>query len=157
MTRCVAEDRNMRTLERIRREQLDAQTQLERLTRAHQELDRVCERGRRGTVDLAALEDDTEEEPHSIHCVTCGHEVPTRNAIRHMEKCFGKYESQTSFGSLYQTRVEGFNMFCDFYNPAQRTYCKRLRVLCPEHCKNPKVCGVSRGGKDSTICGFSLI
>ncbi|XP_037074542.1 CXXC-type zinc finger protein 1-like [Pollicipes pollicipes] len=150
MTRCVAEDRNMRTLERIRREQLEAQTQLERLTRSHHELDRVVDRGRRGTVDPSALEDDTEEEQHSVHCVTCGHEVATRNAVRHMEKCFGKYESQTSFGSLYQTRVEGFNMFCDFYNAANRTYCKRLRVLCPEHSKNPKV-------SDDEVCGCPLV
>lgn len=27
-------------------------------------------------------------------------------------------------------------MFCDFYNPSQHTYCKRLRVLCPEHFKD---------------------
>jgi len=30
-------------------------------------------------------------------------------------------------------------MFCDFYNAQQRTYCKRLKVLCPEHLKEPKV------------------
>lgn len=30
-------------------------------------------------------------------------------------------------------------MFCDYYNPSSRTYCKRLRVLCPEHSKDPKV------------------
>lgn len=30
-------------------------------------------------------------------------------------------------------------MFCDFYNPSQHTYCKRLRVLCPEHFKDSTV------------------
>lgn len=30
-------------------------------------------------------------------------------------------------------------MFCDFYNPSQGTYCKRLRVLCPEHFKDSTV------------------
>jgi len=30
-------------------------------------------------------------------------------------------------------------MFCDFYNSSQRTYCKRLRVLCPEHFKDSTV------------------
>ena len=29
-------------------------------------------------------------------------------------------------------------MFCDSYNPQQKTYCKRLKVLCPEHSKEPK-------------------
>jgi len=30
-------------------------------------------------------------------------------------------------------------MFCDFFNPSQGTYCKRLRVLCPEHFKDSTV------------------
>lgn len=30
-------------------------------------------------------------------------------------------------------------MFCDFYNSSQGTYCKRLRVLCPEHFKDSTV------------------
>lgn len=34
-------------------------------------------------------------------------------------------------------------MFCDFYNPSQHTYCKRLRVLCPEHFKDSTVIGES--------------
>jgi len=37
-------------------------------------------------------------------------------------------------------------MFCDFYNPATKTYCKRLKVLCPEHCKEPKI-------GDDEVCG----
>lgn len=41
-------------------------------------------------------------------------------------------------------------MFCDFYNPTSRTYCKRLRVLCPEHCKDPKI-------GDSEVCGCPLV
>ena len=31
------------------------------------------------------------------------------------------------------------NIFCDKYDSSQQTYCKRLRVLCPEHTKEPKV------------------
>ena len=31
------------------------------------------------------------------------------------------------------------NIFCDKYDASQKTYCKRLRVLCPEHTKEPKV------------------
>lgn len=30
-------------------------------------------------------------------------------------------------------------MFCDNYNPSTGMYCKRLRVLCPEHTKEPKI------------------
>ena len=31
------------------------------------------------------------------------------------------------------------NIFCDKFDATQQTYCKRLRVLCPEHTKEPKV------------------
>lgn len=41
-------------------------------------------------------------------------------------------------------------MFCDFYNPVNQTYCKRLRVLCPEHCKDPKI-------GDNEVCGCPLV
>ena len=34
-----------------------------------------------------------------------------------MESCFNKFESQTSYGSLYKTNIEGYEMVCDFYNP----------------------------------------
>lgn len=44
----------------------------------------------------------------------------------------------------------GNNMFCDDYNPSNRTYCKRLRVLCPEHCKDPKI-------GDNEVCGCPLV
>lgn len=41
-------------------------------------------------------------------------------------------------------------MFCDFFNPQQNTYCKRLRILCPEHSKEPKV-------SDDEVCGCPLV
>lgn len=50
-----------------------------------------------------------------------------------------QFEAQTSFGSIYKTRIEGNSMFCDYYNAQQKVYCKRLKVLCPEHTKEPKV------------------
>ena len=68
-----------------------------------------------------------------------------RYTICYERRCFTRlvswfqFESQTSFGSHYKTRIEGDSMFCDFYNAQQRTYCKRLKVLCPEHLKEPKV------------------
>ena len=31
------------------------------------------------------------------------------------------------------------DIFCDKYDPVQNTYCKRLRVLCPEHTREAKV------------------
>ena len=109
-----------------------------------QEIDAISSKVRSFTVDNNSDDEadelaEGEAESASVSCVTCGHGLTVRNAIRHMERCFNKFESQTSFGSIFQTKIEGNNMFCDFYNPSNGTYCKRLRVLCPEHCKDPKV------------------
>ena len=35
--------------------------------------------------------------------------------------------------------LHSINIFCDKYDSSQGTYCKRLKVLCPEHTKEPKV------------------
>ncbi|CAH0388986.1 unnamed protein product [Bemisia tabaci] len=146
---CIAEENNKRQLDAIRKQQLEVRDVLQELDKRHKELDAVIERAKQSEVDESA-QDDAEEDEMSMYCITCGHEIHSRTAIKHMEKCFNKYESQASFGSVYKTRIEGNNMFCDFYNAANRTYCKRLRVLCPEHCKDAKVL-------DSEVCGCPLV
>ena len=40
-------------------------------------------------------------------------------------------------------------MFCDFFNPKDQTYCKRLQVLCPEHNPDPKFL-------DDEVCGYPI-
>ena len=40
-------------------------------------------------------------------------------------------------------------MFCDYYNPKEETYCKRLQVLCPEHNPDPKFL-------DDEVCGYPI-
>ncbi|KAI0215588.1 CXXC-type zinc finger protein 1 [Lamellibrachia satsuma] len=148
---CIAEENNKLALEKIRRDQQNARQKLVELDLRHQELSTLVERATRATIspDLESLEGEEETEL-SVYCVTCGHEINQRSALKHMEKCFAKYESQTSFGSIYKTRIEGNSMFCDYYNPQSQTYCKRLKVLCPEHSKEPKV------GADD-VCGCPLV
>lgn len=60
--------------------------------RVLQELERVVERGVQEMVDPQADEDMEDEggEGQGVYCVTCGHEVVTRRAIKHMENCFNK-------------------------------------------------------------------
>ncbi|XP_075235802.1 CXXC-type zinc finger protein 1-like [Lycorma delicatula] len=147
---CLAEDMNKKELESVRRQQLEVRIILQELDKRHVEMDAIIERAKHASVDTHADDDADEETEMSMYCITCGHEIHSRTAIRHMEKCFNKYESQASFGSIYKTRIEGNNMFCDFYNSSNKTYCKRLRVLCPEHCKDPKV-------TDSEVCGCPLV
>lgn len=162
MTPCIAEENNKKELELVRKQQIEARNVLQKLDLKHKvnsikvyceeyliidilikELDVIVNKVKQFTVDLQADEDadevaDGEAESSTVQCVTCGIGLTVRNAIRHMERCFNKYESQTSFGSIFETKIEGNNMFCDF--PSNGTFCKRLRVLCPEHCKDPKVC-----------------
>lgn len=148
----VADENNRKSLEKIRREQQEAKERLVELSKKHEALDKVIEKAKiiSVSVDQENSDWDNEESEISIYCVTCGHDVGAKNALKHLEKCFNKYESQTSFGSFYQTNIEGSNIFCDFYNPQQKTYCKRLKILCPEHSKEPKV-------SDDEVCGCPLV
>lgn len=146
----VATEQNKKALEKNRAKQQIVRATLMELDKRHKELDLIVETAKRCTLDEKIKENIDLEDESSMYCVTCGHEIHTRTAIRHMERCFNKYESQASFGSIFKTRIEGGNsMFCDFYNPTSKTYCKRLRVLCPEHSKDPKV-------TDHDVCGCPL-
>ncbi|XP_034236046.1 CXXC-type zinc finger protein 1-like isoform X2 [Thrips palmi] len=147
---CEAENQNKKELEKVRREQVEVRSILEQLEKRHRELDAVIERADQASVDEHYDDDMEDETEMSMYCITCGHEIHSRTAIRHMEKCFNKYESQSSFGSVYKTVIEGNNMFCDNYNPVSGMYCKRLRVLCPEHTKEPKIA-------DHEVCGCPLV
>ncbi|OWF42331.1 CXXC-type zinc finger protein 1-like isoform X1 [Mizuhopecten yessoensis] len=150
-TPCVTEENNKKALEKIRRQQLEARHKLGELDFRHQELDALLERVKHSIIVPDQEEKEAEDDmEYSMYCVTCGAELNQKGALRHMEKCFAKYEAQTSFGSIYKTRIEGNSMFCDYYNAQQKVYCKRLKVLCPEHTKEPKV------GPDE-VCGCPLV
>ncbi|XP_003387467.1 PREDICTED: CXXC-type zinc finger protein 1-like isoform X1 [Amphimedon queenslandica] len=91
--------------------------------------------------------DITESDDLTIYCATCSKPIMLKKALVHMEKCFNKVEGMVSFGSIVKN--EGINIFCDKYDSSQGTYCKRLKVLCPEHTKEPKVA-------PHEICGCPL-
>lgn len=151
LTVSQAEEQNHRTLDQVRGKQAEVRATLAELDKRHKELDLLVERAKHSTLDLGGTtEPDDDQDEQSMYCITCGHEIHSKTAIRHMEKCFNKYESQASFGSNFKTRIDGNRMFCDFYNSTNRTYCKRLRVLCPEHSKDAKVL-------DSDVCGCPLV
>lgn len=150
-TPCMGEENNKKTLEKLRREQMEVRNTITELDHKHQDLDTLLEKCKKTPMDpdLDGAEGEDEAEL-SIYCVTCGQEINQRGAMKHMEKCFTKFEAQTSFGSIYKTRIEGNSMFCDYFNPQQKTYCKRLKVLCPEHTKERKI------GNDE-VCGCPTI
>uniref|UniRef100_A0A0K0CXA4 CXXC-type zinc finger protein 1 n=1 Tax=Angiostrongylus cantonensis TaxID=6313 RepID=A0A0K0CXA4_ANGCA len=77
--------------------------------------------------DIVVLSHDS----HMVNCTVCGMETTGRQLPKHVERCFVRSEKQTSFGTA--TPVN--NLFCEAYNKANNTYCKRVRVICAEHYK----------------------
>uniref|UniRef100_A0A674PFV5 CXXC-type zinc finger protein 1 n=1 Tax=Takifugu rubripes TaxID=31033 RepID=A0A674PFV5_TAKRU len=147
---CIAEEHGKKQLERIRREQQNARLRLTEMERRFHELEGIIAKAKQQHVqqDEEVNEGDSDDTDLQIFCVSCSHPVNPKVALRHMERCYAKYESQTSFGSMYPTRIEG--LFCDVYNPQSKTYCKRLQVLCPEHSRDPKV-------SVDEVCGCPLV
>ncbi|XP_005915340.2 CXXC-type zinc finger protein 1b [Haplochromis burtoni] len=150
---CIAEEHGKKQLERIRREQQNARLRLTEMERRFHELEGIIAKAKQQAVqqDEEVNEGDSEDTDLQIFCVSCSHPINPKVALRHMERCYAKYESQTSFGSMYPTRIEGATrLFCDVYNPQSKTYCKRLQVLCPEHSRDPKV-------PVDEVCGCPLV
>ncbi|KAH0628944.1 hypothetical protein JD844_010609, partial [Phrynosoma platyrhinos] len=150
---CVAEEHGKKLLERIRREQQQARLKLQEMERKFHELEAIIVRAKQQAIkeDEETSEGDSDDTDFQIFCVSCGHPINPKVALRHMERCYAKYESQTSFGSMYPTRIEGATrLFCDVYNPQSKTYCKRLQVLCPEHSRDPKVSA-------DEVCGCPMV
>ncbi|MBN3319405.1 CXXC1 protein, partial [Atractosteus spatula] len=150
---CIAEEQGKKLLERIRREQQQARLRLQEMERRFHELESIIIKAKQQVVqqDEEVNEGDSDDTDLQIFCVSCSHPINPKVALRHMERCYAKYESQTSFGSMYPTRIEGATrLFCDVYNPQSKTYCKRLQVLCPEHSRDPKV-------PADEVCGCPLV
>ncbi|KAM4609889.1 CXXC-type zinc finger protein 1a [Polymixia lowei] len=150
---CVAEEQGRRQLERIRREQHAARLRLNNMEKRFHDLEGIIAKAKLQQVqqDEEVNEGEGDDTDLQIFCVSCSHPVNPKVALRHMERCYAKYESQTSFGSMYPTRIEGATrLFCDVYNPHSKTYCKRLQVLCPEHSRDPKV-------SVDEVCGCPLV
>ncbi|XP_027859564.1 CXXC-type zinc finger protein 1b [Xiphophorus couchianus] len=150
---CIAEEHGKKQLERIRRDQQNARLRLTDMERRFHELEGIIAKAKQQAVqqDEEVNEGEGDDTDLQIFCVSCGHPINPKVALRHMERCYAKYESQTSFGSMYPTRIEGATrLFCDVYNPQSKTYCKRLQVLCPEHSRDPKV-------PVDEVCGCPLV
>ncbi|XP_072103023.1 CXXC-type zinc finger protein 1-like isoform X2 [Mobula birostris] len=150
---CIAEEHGKKLLEKIRREQHQARGRLQEMERRFHELENIIAKAKQQSIkeDEEVNEGDSEEADFQIFCVSCGHPINPKTAMKHMERCYAKYESQTSFGSMYPTRIEGATrLFCDVYNTQSKTYCKRLQVLCPEHSRDPKVSA-------DEVCGCPLV
>ena len=159
-SRCQAEERNLVQLQDVRAAQERAQQQLAQLDIEHGALDSLKEKASQLTIQAEDAEDDEDEKSlqQTVFCVTCGNEIGIRSALRHMEKCFCKVEGQTSFGSAYKSALKDPPLFCDAFNKHTKSYCKKLKMVCPEHYREPKestdaVCGCPMPSERATILG----
>lgn len=89
LSECIAEELNKKQLDVVRAKQATVRATISELDKRQRELDLLVERARHCALDPKAL-DINEEDEMSMYCITCGHEIHSRTAIRHMEKCFNK-------------------------------------------------------------------
>lgn len=160
----IADINDRKKLEEIRKRQFEIKKRLDKMSDDYRKLEEIIRAGnnlRAKDFDLEKIRRwkgkltkgllDKNEEDSSIYCITCGQEIHTSTAVKHMEKCFLKHESHSSFGSSYEpTMIDGRSIFCDSFNPGNGTFCKRLKVLCPEHMKEPM-------GPEDDACGCPVI
>ena len=78
---------------------------------------------------LTTDEEMTSGEEPMIFCFVCGHLRPSKTLVDHIDKCYRRVEAETSYGSEFETKVEGSKrLFCDTYNSTTNRFCKRLKV-----------------------------
>ena len=105
LTPCQAEKKNRKETEKIRAKQMEVQMRLNQLMVDFDNLEKVIARGKEQTINENDEEDEDSSAEVTVQCVTCGSDVAARTAVRHMERCYNKIESQTSFASRYKTQV----------------------------------------------------
>ena len=130
LTSCKAAETNQKELVRIRAEINTAKVKLEEVDREVETLEQLIAKVKT-IAPIEKVGDSSDEEDEDVkggvvNCVSCGKDVSSKLAIRHMETCFNKFESKTSYGSLYKTNIEGYEMVCDFYNAQQGNDCSLI-------------------------------
>uniref|UniRef100_A0A7N9AQ43 CXXC-type zinc finger protein 1 n=1 Tax=Mastacembelus armatus TaxID=205130 RepID=A0A7N9AQ43_9TELE len=111
---CIAEEHGKKQLERIRREQQNARLRLTEMERRFHELEGIIAKAKQQAVqqDEEVNEGDSDDTDLQIFCVSCSHPINPKVALRHMERCYAKYESQTSFGFIvFVLNLPSFELF----------------------------------------------
>jgi COMPASS component SPP1 len=108
-TPCIAEQNNRLALENVRKQQHEVRRILQELDKRHAELDKIVERARHAVIDPKAEIDDNDDTEMSMYCITCGHEINSRTAIKHMEKCFNKVSLLALLAKSYNKHKKSKN------------------------------------------------
>ncbi|KAF1740398.1 hypothetical protein MXB_4436, partial [Myxobolus squamalis] len=98
-----------------------------------------------------AIETEDEVADATVFCFTCGLPFSYKTSMRHMEKCFKKVFIllKTLFHMALPILAQSSSIYCDFYDHAEKNYCKRLKAVCFEHYKTEK-------SRPNEICGCPL-
>jgi COMPASS component SPP1 len=100
------------------------------------------------------FDEKTSKNNIDFECVTCGKSVNEKNALKHIEDCFNKTEMKSYYGLPYEHSDLCDSFLCGFYDPKTELYCRRIKILCPEHTNNTK----NQINDENEICGcFGLI
>uniref|UniRef100_A0A183IVW8 CXXC-type zinc finger protein 1 n=1 Tax=Soboliphyme baturini TaxID=241478 RepID=A0A183IVW8_9BILA len=105
-------------------------------------LEVVCEKAEEARKRLASLDF---EEKRLSEWINEAAKLKANPDDEANDKC----ENQTSYGTTFRATNTVYNLFCEAYNKSNGTYCKRLRIICPEHCKDVKA-------DPDEICGCPL-
>lgn len=92
-TPCKAHETNARELVEIRKKVMTCHARIQHLEMKLRRHMKLVEQVRKLKPDLSAAADDTDSTSDlegSMYCITCGMEVSSRQAIKHLEKCYGK-------------------------------------------------------------------
>ncbi|OAF70947.1 hypothetical protein A3Q56_01314 [Intoshia linei] len=90
----------------------------------------------------------TEEDNQEIICFICGHDLQISQSQKHFQKCYAKAESGYRFGTFCKCEKIISDVICNHYMESSQLYCKRLKLMCPEHYKEQVV--------PYEICGYPL-
>uniref|UniRef100_UPI00398E3E42 CXXC-type zinc finger protein 1-like n=1 Tax=Pristiophorus japonicus TaxID=55135 RepID=UPI00398E3E42 len=89
---CIAEEHGKKLLEKIRRDQQQARCKLQEMERKFHELETIIAKAKQQSIkeDEEVNEGDSEEADFQIFCVSCGHPINPKTALKHMERCYAK-------------------------------------------------------------------
>ncbi|KAI6655138.1 CXXC-type zinc finger protein 1-like [Oopsacas minuta] len=144
----LAQKRDRDKLEKVNKDLNIVRARIQQLDVEGQRLNQLITRVSKLQIISNKEKFDNESEDLMLDCPTCGIQFAMKKIQLHMEKCWAKIESSMTLSSY--VKLEGANFFCDKYDKKYNTYCKKLKVMCPEHTKEPKI-----GTMD--VCGCPLI
>ena len=68
-------------------------------------LEEVISAGKRKPIQSQMAEDDPGDD--QMFCVVCGHLASCKTIFKHIDKCYRRVEVETTYGSNFETKVEG--------------------------------------------------